>query len=456
MDSKGIVKNTIKQSELNKLPPQSLDAEKAVLGSMLLDFSAVSTAVDMLKESHFYSTKHQKIFSVILKLYDEGKPIDTLLVIEELNRKKLLEQVEGQTYITSLLQNVSTAAHIEHYSYIVKEKAVLRSLITSSTRIISDCYKSEDLPDTILDRAEQDIFDIAQDRAKAGFEPVSANIHDTIENMESLFKNQKSVVGVSIGFSDLDKITSGFHPANLIIIAGRPSMGKTSLCLNIAQHISIREKLPVGIFSLEMSREELIFRMICSESRVNAHHARTGFLPKKTWPVITRAAEKLSDAPIYVDDSPALSVLEMKSRARRLKLEKGLSLVIVDYLQLMAGKSGKAEYRQQDVSEITRGLKVLAKDLKVPVIALSQLSRATEMRKDQRPMLSDLRESGAIEQDADVVVFIYREGYYKPDRPELENKAEIIIGKQRNGPTGVVPLIFKRECTRFENISNIV
>jgi replicative DNA helicase len=441
---------------IDKLPPQSLDTEKAVLGSMLLDQTAISTAIDILKENYFYSTKHQRIFNCILNLYDQGKPIDTLLLVEELKNKNMLEEIGGQAYIASLMQSVSSAAHIEHYSNIVKEKAILRALITSSTNIITECYSGQDSPDLILDKAEQKIFEISQKRTNQGFEQVSETIHETIDRMESFFKDKKSVVGIPTGFADFDKLTSGLQPSNLVIVAGRPSMGKTSYCLNIAQHVGIVEKKPVAVFSLEMAKEELIFRMICSEARVNAHHARTGFLSKKAWPAITSAAEKLSEAPIFIDDSPALSVLEMKSRARRLKLEHGLSLVIIDYLQLMTGRSGKAEHRQVDVSEITRGLKILSKDLKVPVVALSQLSRATEQRKDQRPMLSDLRESGAIEQDADVVVFIYREGYYKPDRPELENKAEIIIGKQRNGPTGSVELIFNRECTRFENKSNIV
>lgn len=440
---------------MDKLPPQNLEAERAVLGSLLIEPSAIHTVVELVTPAHFYSDAHQKIFSAIIQLFDQSKPIDMLLIIEKLDREQQLDSVGGQGYIASLISSVSSAAHVEHYAHIVKEKAILRSLISNSTSTITECYQSDESPDMLLDRAEQRIFEIAQDRIKTGFQHVGDHIHETVDRMEAFFKDKKKVTGIPTGFAEFDTLTAGLQPSNLIVVAGRPSMGKTSFCLNIAQHVGIREKLPVAVFSLEMSREELVFRMVCSEARVNAHHARTGFLSKDTWHPITSAAERLSEAPIFIDDSPSLSVLEMKSRARRLKAEKGLSLIIIDYLQLMTGRTGKAEYRQQDVSDMTRALKILAKDLHVPVITLSQLSRAPEKRTSPRPQLADLRESGAIEQDADVVAFLYREGYYKPDQPELENKAEVIIGKQRNGPTGTIELIFNRECTRFENKSNV-
>lgn len=436
--------------------PNSIEVEKAVLGSMLLDGAAVDIASEKLKDEDFYLDSHKLIFSAILDLYNFGKPVDILVLIDELERKKALEKIGGKEYLSSLLNNVSTAANVEYYANIVKEKSVLRNLIHSSTEIINNCYDSEESADAILDKAEQKIFDISDKRETKGFKQISDETHQTVERMQLFFNEKKSVTGLRTGFTDFDSLTAGLQDSNLIIIAARPAMGKTSFCLNIAEHVAITEKKPVGIFSLEMSSEELVFRMICSQAKVSSHHVKTGFLSQKAWMPITNAAERLAESPIYIDDSPGLTVLEMKSRARKLKLNKGLSLIIIDYLQLMSGKTGKAEYRQQDVSEITRGLKMLAKDLKVPVIALSQLSRATEKRPDQRPQLSDLRESGSIEQDADLVAFLYREGYYKPDIPDLTNKAEVIIGKQRNGPTGSVEMVFRGEFTRFENMSNIV
>ncbi|MDR0675428.1 MAG: replicative DNA helicase [Elusimicrobiota bacterium] len=441
--------------KIDRVQPHNIDAEKAVLGSMLLDTSAVNIALEILKENNFYYESHKLIFKVIEKLFNLGIPIDILIVIEELSKSQQLEKIGGKEYLTTLLDSVSTAAHLEYYANIVKEKSILRSLINSSTEIINECYSSEEDTEKILDNAEQKIFDIAQKREVSGFIQISEKTHETIEKISTFFTDKKSTTGLRTGFADFDNLTSGLQPSNLIIVAARPAMGKTSFCLNIAEHVAIHEKKTVAIFSLEMSADELVFRMLCSQAKVNAHHVRNGFLSQKAWTPITNAASKLSEALIFIDDSPALTVLDMKSRARRLKMEKGLSLIIIDYLQLMSGRTGKAEYRQQDISEITRGLKILAKDLKVPVVALSQLSRATEKRVDQKPQLSDLRESGSIEQDADLVAFLYREGYYKPNIPELENKAELIIGKQRNGPVGTIELVFEGQFTRFKDMKDV-
>jgi replicative DNA helicase len=441
---------------IDRIPPHNIDAEKAVLGSMMIDSTAVNISLEILKENNFYYDSHKIIFRVMEKLFNLGTPIDILIVMEELSKIKEIERVGGKEYLTTLLNSISTSAHVEYYANIVKEKSILRNLINSSTEIINDCYSSEEDATRVLDTAEQKIFDIAQKREFSGFKQISEKTHETIEKIQSFFTEKKSTTGLRTGFIDFDNMTSGLQPSNLIIVAARPAMGKTSFCLNIAEHVAIVEKKPVAVFSLEMSSDELVFRMLCSQAKVNAHHVKTGFLSSKSWTPITNAAAKLAEAPIFIDDTPALSVLDMKSRARRLKMDKGLSLIIIDYLQLMSGRSGKAEHRQQDISEITRGLKILAKELAIPVIALSQLSRATEKRTDQRPQLSDLRESGSIEQDADLVAFLYREGYYKQNVPELENKAEVIIGKQRSGPTGNVELIFRGEFTRFENMSNIV
>ena len=443
-------------SSIDRVPPSNLEAEKAVLGSMLLDPSAVNISLEILRDNCFYPDSHKLIFNSMEHLYNIGKPIDILIVMEELSKNGSLERIGGKEYLSTLLNSVATAAHVEYYANIVKEKSILRNLIHSSTQVINECYSSEESADKILDKAEQKIFDISEAREFKGFKQISDKTHETIERIQSFFTERKSVTGLKTGFTDFDNMTAGLQPSNLIVVAARPAMGKTSFCMNIAEHVAIEEKKPVAIFSLEMSSDELVFRMLCSQAKVNAHQVKTGFLSSKAWTPITNAAVKLAEAPIYIDDSPGLSVLDMKSRARRLKMDKGLSLIIIDYLQLMTGKSGKAEYRQQDVSDITRGLKIMAKELNIPVIALSQLSRATEKRQDQRPQLSDLRESGAIEQDADMVAFLYREGYYKQNMPDLENKAELIIGKQRSGPTGTVDLIFRGEFTRFENASNVV
>jgi replicative DNA helicase len=436
---------------ITKVPPQNIEAERALLGSMMIEKEAILEAINIVDKDSFYENAHSKLFQVIISLYDKNKAVDIVTVSEELKKLNLLEAVGGAAYLTDLIDSVATAANIEYYSKIVKEKSTLRKLISAANKIITDSYSDNEEVDDLMDKAEQAVLDVCQDRLRTGFIPLSDMIHDSIEEIEKLHNKKDHVPGVPSGFTKLDELTAGFHPSNLIIVAARPSMGKTSFCLNVAEHVAIKKKKTVAIFSLEMSKEELLLRMLCSQSKVNSRDVRTGYFHRNDWAALTNSAGLLSTAPIYIDDSPSLSVLEMKSRARRLQAEHGLDMIIIDYLQLMAGRTGRSEYRQQDVSEISRSLKVMAKDLKVPVIAVSQLSRETERRESKRPVLSDLRESGSIEQDADLVLFIYREEVYKPDETEKKGMAEIIIGKHRNGPPGKVELTFLLNFTRFEN-----
>lgn len=437
---------------IDKIPPQSLEAERSVLGAMLIEKEAIAKAIDFLKKESFYSEAHQTIFQAIIDMYDKNKAVDFVTVAEELRKAKLLKEVGGATYLSNLINSVATAANVEYYARIVQEKAVLRNLIRAATQIVTDSYTDIKEVSEILDQAEQSIFNITQSKVQPGFIPISEMVQGSIDTIENLYKKKEKVPGVPSGFVDLDRKTGGFYPSNLIVVAGRPSMGKTSFCLSIARNVGINESLPVAIFSLEMSREELVLRLLCSQAKVSLHRARTGFIDKKDWTPLTNAASVLSNAPIFIDDSPAISVLEMKARARRLQAERGLSLVIIDYLQLMPGRSGRAEYRQQDISEITRSLKNMAKELKVPVVAISQLSRETEKRQSKRPQLSDLRESGAIEQDADLVAFLYRQDYYEPEKAE-KGITEVIIGKQRSGPTGSVKLTFLSEYACFQDLT---
>lgn len=432
-------------------PPHDLGAERAVLGSMLFTSDALINVMGILKTEDFYYNQHRYIFEVMESLYNDNKPIDVVTVIDKLKRMSLLEKVGGEDYLKVLLDNITTTAHTEFHAKIIKEKSILRNLINASNNIINLCYYSSEETERILDVAEQNIFEISQNKKLKDFSKIANKTHETLEKIEAFFKNKQSIQGLRTGFFDFDNITGGLQNSNLIIVAARPAMGKTSFCLNIASYVALKLNKPVAIFSLEMSSSELVFRLLCSEAKVNSRQLKSGNASHTSLENIQKAGLSLSKAPIFIDDSTSLSTLDMKSRARKLKAQNGLSLIIIDYLQLMAGRSGKAEYRQQDISEITRNLKILAKELDVPVIALSQLSRATETRLDKRPQLSDLRESGSIEQDADLVVFLYREGYYKPNNPELENKAELIIGKHRNGATGTINLIFKSEFTRFEN-----
>lgn len=436
---------------LEKMPPQNLEAEMAVLGSMLIEETAIADAIERLESSCFYNEKNRKIFDSILKLYSQNKPVDILTLIEELKSAEELDKIGGSTYVTNLATVVPTAANIKHYAYIVKEKSILRNLIFTATNIISESYDAQGEVEKILDKAERKIFEISSKKTDTNFAPIKEIIKHSIETIDALYQKKAHVTGIATGFTDVDSITAGLHPSDLIIFAGRPSMGKSAFLASVAEHVGIVEKKPLVIFSLEMSKEQLVQRMLCSHARVNAHNVRTGFLSQSDWPRLTNAAGKLSEAPIFIDDTAGLTVLELRAKARRLKSQHDIQLIMVDYLQLMQGLSG-AENRQQEISEISRSLKALARELRVPLIAVSQLSRAVESRQDHRPQLSDLRESGAIEQDADLVCLLLREEYYNPTE---ENKgiAEIIIAKQRNGPVGTVKLTFLKEYAKFENLA---
>jgi len=436
---------------LGKLPPQNLDAEKSVLGGILLDNNAVNSVLEVLTADDFYSDAHRKIFTAILELADRNEPSDLITLSSILRDRKELDGFGGEVYLASLVDGVPSAANIGYYAKIIKEKSTLRKLITTASGILESTYAAGADIDGVLDEAENAIFSISQHKIKPSFYPIKDIIKESFKTIESLFHKKALITGVSTGFKKLDELTSGLQSSDLIIIAGRPSMGKTAFAINIAQYAGIENTLPVAIFSLEMSREQLAFRMLSSDARVESQRLRKGFLGELDWPKLTTSAGRLSEASIFIDDTPAISVLEMKAKARRLKAEHGLGLVILDYLQLMKGRASAAS-REQEISEISRSLKAMAKELDVPVIALSQLNRQVEARHDKRPQMADLRESGAIEQDADLILFIYRDEVYNQseDNPE-KGKAEIIIGKQRNGPTGKVVLTFINEYTRFEN-----
>jgi replicative DNA helicase len=436
-----------------RLPPQNLEAETSVLGAVLLENEALNRVLEILKEDDFYREAHRRIFSAILHLYEHSEPVDLITLSEVLKTRGDLDAVGGVEYLNSLVNGVPTAANISYYAKIIKEKAILRKLINRATEIVSQSYSNSGDVDEFIDQAERTIFEISEDRVRPSFYPIKDLIKSSFKTIERLYEKRQLITGVPTGFQRLDELTSGLQPADLIIIAGRPSMGKTAFALNIAQHASVRATTPAAIFSLEMSKEQLALRMLCSEAKVDAHRLRGGFLSEADWPKLTRAAGSLSEAPLFIDDTPGLSALEMRAKARRLKIEHNLGLVIVDYLQLMRGRAS-ADSREQEISDISRSLKALAKELSIPVIALSQLNRRVEERGDKRPQLSDLRESGAIEQDADVILFLYRDEVYNKSE-ENRGKAEIIIGKQRNGPTDKVDLAFLDKYTRFENLSGL-
>jgi replicative DNA helicase len=439
--------------ELGRNPPQNISAEQAALGSMLLQEDAILHGVDILRPEDFYKKSHQIIFKCILELFEKSRGVDLVTLTEELNRVNLLEEIGGVTYLTNLINSVPTAANIEYYIKIIEEKSILRNLINSATKIISMGYEEKEDAKILLDKAEHLIFEVSERNLGQSFVPIKELITDSYEKIEDLYHREEFITGVSSGFDEFDEITTGFQPSEFIVIAGRPAMGKTAFCMSIAQYASISKNTPVAIFSLEMSKSQLVQRMLCSEARIDAHNLRKGRLAEKDWAPLSMAAGRLASASIFIDDTAGITCLEIKAKARRLKAQHNLGLVIIDYLQLIQSSS-RIENRQQEITEISRSLKGLARELNVPVIAVSQLSRAVEQRIERRPRLSDLRESGAIEQDADLVVFIYREEYYKP-KTEKKGIAEVIISKQRNGPTGKVELIFIKEYAKFENLTRI-
>jgi replicative DNA helicase len=434
----------------HRAPPQSPEAELSVLGAVLIHPDAIAKAAEILSPDDFYQDPHQVIFETAIDLFNRAVPVDVVTVGEALRQNNQIDRVGGMAYLMELAALVPTAAHVEYYANLVKESATLRRLITTATRVVTEAYKGEQSARDLLDWAQQELFQITQ----VGHRDV-VRLHDvlleTFARLDSLYENKGKLVGIPTGFPDLDRLTAGFQRSDLIIVAARPSMGKTMLCLNLARHVAVREKVPVAIFSLEMSREQLALRLLSAESELPAHRLRTGELDSHMWAQLSDALGVLSEAPIFIDDTPGLSATELRAKARQLKVQHHIGLVIIDYMQLMQGR--RAENRQQEISEISRSLKALARELDVPVVALSQLSRAVESRTDKRPMLSDLRESGAIEQDADIVAFLYREDYYSKDveRPEM---TELIIAKQRNGPTGTIPLLFKKEIGKFLSVAN--
>ena len=429
--------------------PHNLDAERSVLGAILLDNHALNIAIEKLRGEDFFLDQHRRIFERMINLGEAQQAIDLVTLSDELGRRGELEGAGGAAYLAQLVDGVPRVSNVEHYTRIVKEKALLRNLIHTTHAIQQQALEAEEDADTILDRAESSIFQLAEERVRAGFIGVKELVRENFARLERIFAEGRRITGLPTGYQQLDNLTSGLQGSELIIVAGRPSMGKTSLALNIAENVALRQNEPVAIFSLEMSKESLLLRLLASQARIDAHKFRTGRLGREDWRKITESLGQLAEAPVWIDDSGSATVVEMGAKSRRLKKEKGLSLVVVDYLQLMTAR-GKFSNRNEEVAHISRGLKGLAKELKVPVLVLSQLTRAPE-REERRPQLADLRESGAIEQDADVVIFIYRPNFFKPDQTEEERaKAELIIAKQRNGPTDKVNFVFLDRFTRFE------
>jgi len=433
--------------------PHNLEAERSVLGAILVHNDAFNLAAQVINEKDFFRDAHRRIFDKMIALNERGHVIDFVTLKEELSRAGDLDDVGGPAYIASLADGVPRATNVEYYARIVKEKSTLRNLIYAANKILTNAYEAEQEPEIILDEAESSIFSVADDRLKAGFVPMRDLVKESFPKIEQLFEQKRLVTGTPTGFVDLDEMTRGLQPADLIIIAARPSMGKTSLVLNIAQYVAVQPGMTVGFFSLEMSKEALFIRLLTSEAQIDSHRLMSGAIGQKDYGRISHALESLSAMQLFIDDTANIGVMEMRAKARRLQAEHGLNLLVVDYIQLMSGR-GRFENRTLELAAISRSLKGLAKELRVPIVVLSQLSRAPEARSDHRPQLSDLRESGALEQDADVVVLIYREDAYNRD-PSNENSgiAELLLAKQRNGPTGVVKLAFLREQTRFANLA---
>lgn len=418
---------------------------------MLLDREALLKALEILRPEDFYYEAHRVIFESMIELFDEDKVCDLVTLAEKLRQKGKLESIGGMEYLAQIVNVVPTAANVEYYARIVEEKSLVRSLIQVCTRIIRESYEAKLEANELLDEAQNLILQLSQKRIRSDFVPLKEVVNQAFDRITELYHRDEHVTGIPSGFVDLDVLTAGFQPSDFVVVAARPGMGKTSFCLNIAQYVGVEKKIPVAIFSLEMSKDQIAQRMLCSEARIDAGRVRKGFLTERDWPQLAQAAGKLAEAPIFIDDTPSISVLELRAKARRLKAEKNLGLVIIDYLQLMKGY-GRSENRQQEISEISRSLKAMARELNIPVIAVSQLSRAVEQRSPKRPQLSDLRESGAIEQDADLVILIYREDYYNPNTSK-KNIAEVIVAKQRNGPVGTVELLFQKDFARFENLA---
>jgi replicative DNA helicase len=456
------------EKEVLRVPPHNLDAEKSVLGGVLLEDKAISRVLDILRPEDFYHENHMKIFSAMIDLFNKNEPVDIVTLSDVLKKKEKLDDAGGLAYLTSLVDDIPTAANIQYYAKIVKEKSILRNLIRISREITANSYDAAEDVDDLLDEAERKIFEISEHKVSPAFYPMKEIVKESFKIIESLYDKKELITGVPTGFVDLDFMTSGLQISDLIIIAGRPSMGKTALALDVARNAAVNYQIPVAVFSLEMAKEQLAMRLMSSEGKVELSRIRNGHIRKDEWPNLIRAADKLSGAPIFIDDSASLNPLEMRAKARRLKAEKDIGLVVVDYLQLMTGL-GRAERRDLEISEISRSLKAMAKELRVPVVALSQLSRAVESRENKRPILADLRESGALEQDADLIIFIYRDevyrfrkqeedefvGAYDQKGDQEDTPAEIIIGKQRNGPTGTVKLAFLKEYTHFENLAKM-
>ena len=443
-----------KDPALHKIPPQNLEAEESVLSAILLDNSTLLDVLETLEPEDFYRSAHAKLFAAITELFAKNEPVDLVTLANILKEKNQLEEIGGATYLAKLVDTAPLAVNAQHYAKIIRDKAALRQLIERANQISTKCFEDSGEVDDVIDFAERAVFEIAGNKNKKSFYALSQIIGQSIDALEERQGNKTLVTGVSTGFSRLDNLTSGFQSSDLIILAARPSMGKTALALNIARNAAIDAHTPVAVFSIEMSKEQLSMRLLCAEARIDSSRLRSGFFSREDWVSLTNAAEVLSDAEIYIDDSPDLSAMSIRAKARRLKMDKNIGLVIIDYLQLMKGRAS-AERRDLEISEISRGLKALAKELDIPVLALSQLNRKLEERHDKRPQLSDLRESGALEQDADVVAFIYRDEVYNKDENN-PNKgiAELLLKKQRNGPTGDIKLAFISTYTRFEDLAD--
>jgi replicative DNA helicase len=435
----------------DRTPPQNIEAEQAVLGAILLEQEALTVASEIIIPEDFYRSAHQKIFETMLSLSDKGEPVDLVTVMSELSDINLLEDIGGVTYLNDLATAVPTAANVEYYARIIEEKSILRRLIRTATNIATDGYAREDEVDALLNEAEKKILEVSQKKNTSAFQNIKDVLVQAYDKIEQLHHRKGDTTGIPTGFTELDRMTAGFQRNDLIIVAARPSVGKTAFALNIAQNVAVKTDENVAIFSLEMGADQLVMRMLCAEGNINAQNLRTGSLTPEEWGKLTMAMGSLSNAGIYIDDTPGVRINDIRAKCRRLKQETGLGMILIDYLQLIQGSGKSGENRQQEVSEISRSLKSLARELEVPVIALSQLSRGVEQRQDKRPMMSDIRESGSIEQDADIVAFLYREDYYDKET-ENKNIIEIIIAKQRNGPVGTAQLAFVKEFNKFVNL----